>query len=110
MRSSTSLLAVCSAVSLLGQAFASPSNIRQRDLESFIASERAIALQGVLNNIGDKGSKVQGASKGIIVASPSKADPDCKISSSLAFRNTLADTYRLLYLDSRCRSHHEDAG
>ena len=81
MRSSTSFAAVFTAVALLGQSLASPSNIKQRDLDSFIASERAIALQGVLNNIGDKGSKAQGASKGIIIASPSKADPDCKIPS-----------------------------
>ena len=77
MRSSASFVGVLSLAALLGQAFASPSNIRQRDLDSFIAAERVIALQGVLNNIGADGSKVQGASDGIIVASPSKSDPDC---------------------------------
>ena len=47
-------------------------------LDSFIATESPIALQGVLNNIGSSGSKVAGASSGIVVASPSTANPDCK--------------------------------
>ncbi len=47
-------------------------------LDSFIAFESPIALQGVLDNIGDMGSKVAGADPGLVIASPSKADPDCK--------------------------------
>ena len=47
-------------------------------LASFIATESPIALQGVLNNIGSGGSKSQGANPGIVVASPSTANPDCK--------------------------------
>lgn len=47
-------------------------------LDSFIALESPIALQGVLDNIGDAGSKVSGADSGLVIASPSKADPDCK--------------------------------
>ena len=67
------------AVSLLcSQAVA--SSLRGRDLESFIAAERAIALQGVLNNIGPDGSQVEGAGN-YIIASPSKEDPDCNESS-----------------------------
>ncbi|EME79485.1 glycoside hydrolase family 15 carbohydrate-binding module family 20 protein [Pseudocercospora fijiensis CIRAD86] len=45
-------------------------------LESWLAAEGPIALQGILNNIGSSGSKVSGASAGIIVASPSKSNPD----------------------------------
>ena len=48
------------------------------DLESFIASENRIALQGVLNNIGSMGSKAMDAYPGLVVASPSIMDPDCK--------------------------------
>jgi len=62
---------------LAGRAFAAPSELRSRDLNSFVASERAIALQGALNNIGPDGSKVPGAGAGFVVASPSKTDPDC---------------------------------
>ena len=51
---------------------------RQTSLSSFIQSESSIALQGVLDNIGANGSKVSGASSGIVVASPSKVDPDCE--------------------------------
>ncbi|KAJ5088074.1 hypothetical protein N7456_011690 [Penicillium angulare] len=49
---------------------------RQTSLSSFIQSESSVALQGVLDNIGANGSKVSGASSGIVVASPSKVNPD----------------------------------
>ena len=47
-------------------------------IEDFIATERAIALQGVLDNIGPNGTQVPGAGRGIVIASPSKVDPNCK--------------------------------
>lgn len=47
-------------------------------LDSFIASEHPIALQGVLDNIGPMGSNAAGADSGLVIASPSKVDPDCK--------------------------------
>lgn len=50
---------------------------RQLDLDAFIAAERAIALQGVLDNIGPDGARVPGASAGYVVASPSKNNPNC---------------------------------
>ncbi|KAJ5637333.1 Glycoside hydrolasefamily 13 [Penicillium lividum] len=49
---------------------------RQCGLSDYIQSESSIALQGVLGNIGSNGSKVAGASSGVVVASPSKANPD----------------------------------
>lgn len=52
-----------------------PQNV---DLDSFVSSEKAIALQGALNNIGPDGSEAAGASAGFVVASPSKANPNCK--------------------------------
>ncbi|KAI9641743.1 hypothetical protein NHQ30_009599 [Ciborinia camelliae] len=45
------------------------------NVNSFITSERKIALQGVLNNIGPDGSKVKGAGN-YVIASPSKYLPD----------------------------------
>ncbi|KAI4264070.1 MAG: hypothetical protein L6R42_000808 [Xanthoria sp. 1 TBL-2021] len=44
-------------------------------LDSFIAYEQPIALQGVLNNIGVEG-KGTGVDPGVIIASPSTDDPD----------------------------------
>ncbi|KAB5589382.1 Glucoamylase [Ceratobasidium theobromae] len=44
--------------------------------DAFQISEYPIAKAGVLANIGDKGSKSQGAHKGVVVASPSTTDPD----------------------------------
>ncbi|KAL9600100.1 MAG: hypothetical protein Q9179_003331 [Wetmoreana sp. 5 TL-2023] len=45
-------------------------------LDTFIASESPVALQGVLNNIGSTGAKAVGVDPGLVVASPSKTDPD----------------------------------
>jgi glucoamylase len=50
---------------------------RQSSLDSFIQSESTVALQGVLNNIGANGTSDAGASPGVVVASPSKSNPDC---------------------------------
>jgi glucoamylase len=72
--SSVSLIsALCTRV------LAAPSvELWVRDLNSFVTSEKAIALQGALNNIGPNGSMVPGAGAGFVVASPSKANPDCE--------------------------------
>lgn len=51
---------------------------RQSGLGGFIQSQSSISLQGILNNIGSNGSAVPGASEGVVVASPSKSNPDCK--------------------------------
>ncbi|EED14963.1 glucoamylase precursor, putative [Talaromyces stipitatus ATCC 10500] len=45
-------------------------------LDSWLAAETPIALQGVLNNIGSGGVFTEGAVEGIVIASPSKADPN----------------------------------
>ncbi|PQE10149.1 glycosyl hydrolase family 15 protein [Rutstroemia sp. NJR-2017a WRK4] len=52
-----------------------PTGNGNASLNAFIAAEKKIALQGVLNNIGPDGSKVAGAGN-YVVASPSKVDPD----------------------------------
>ncbi|KAJ5676556.1 glycosyl hydrolase family 15 [Penicillium maclennaniae] len=43
---------------------------------TFIQSETSIALQGVLYNVGANGTNVAGASSGVVVASPSKSNPN----------------------------------
>jgi glucoamylase len=47
------------------------------DVNSFINTERDIALTGALANIGPNGTQVPGAHAGLVVASPSKTDPNC---------------------------------
>jgi glucoamylase len=69
---------------LVGAAFSvpSPEKLQERaigSLASWLASENTYALQGVLANIGSSGSKAAGASAGVVVASPSKNDPNCEI-------------------------------
>ena len=56
---------------------ASSLQARQDDLATFIAEERPIALAGALANIGGLNSSwVEGASPGIVVASPSTVNPN----------------------------------
>lgn len=65
---------------LLSNVFAAPatSGPSFANLDSFVSTERAIALQGALNNIGPNGSLVPGAGAGFVVASPSMVNPDCE--------------------------------
>lgn len=51
-------------------------NATSSSVDAWLATEQIVAVQGVLNNIGTAGSKAQGAGAGIVIASPSKTDPD----------------------------------
>ncbi|KAF7185931.1 Glucoamylase [Pseudocercospora fuligena] len=80
-RIACTMLSLLSLLPFLGSAFSYPYQdaLEPRatgTLDSWLAAESPIALQGVLNNIGSSGSKASGASAGIIVASPSKSNPD----------------------------------
>lgn len=57
-------------------------------LARFIVSETPIALQGILDNIGPDGEKVAGAGSGLVIASPSKVEPDCKLLQLLLSSST----------------------
>lgn len=78
--SRSSLVAVLAALSAKLALAATDESLTKRasDLESFISSESTTALNGVLANIGPDGDRVPGAASGVVVASPSKQDPDCK--------------------------------
>ncbi len=67
------LASSCTGIVMNGLQAAGPTAA----VDSFIETERPIALQGVLNNIGPNGSMVVGAAPGCVVASPSREDPDC---------------------------------
>jgi hypothetical protein len=80
------------------------------DLQEFIDSESTVTLNGVLANIGPSGVRVPGADSGIVVASPSRANPDCKwivkrAISPLLIRSgrILTCVTRLVLMDERCR-------
>lgn len=60
------------AAALLGLAQA-------QTLAEFITTERARAVQGVLANIGPNGANCPGCFPGVVTASPSTVDPDCKV-------------------------------
>lgn len=60
------------------------SNVRReghllkRAVDDYIATEEPIALAQLLCNIGSSGCHASGASSGVVIASPSTAEPDCK--------------------------------
>ena len=51
---------------------------RQATLDAFIKAQTTVSVNGILANIGGGGSKAPGVSAGIVVASPSRTDPDCE--------------------------------
>ena len=46
-----------------------------RDLNSFVAAEKARSVQGILDNLGADGALDHGANSGIVIASPSTVSP-----------------------------------
>lgn len=54
------------------------SEILKRSVDSFIVTETPIAWERLLCNIGSNGCAAAGAASGVVVASPSKSNPDCK--------------------------------
>lgn len=50
---------------------------RQASIDAFIQSQSTISINGVLANIGG-GNKAPGVPAGILVASPSRTNPDCE--------------------------------
>ncbi|KAK2595016.1 hypothetical protein QQS21_007270 [Conoideocrella luteorostrata] len=71
------LLATLAVTGLcLDNTAASPGRLRCRDVSDFVTKQSAVSIKGVLANIGSDGSKAQGAAAGVVVASPSRSDPD----------------------------------
>lgn len=65
----------------VGFGHAEPVRKRQpchHGLEEFIDEQAEISIAGVLANIGADGSNAAGVPPGVVVASPSRADPDCE--------------------------------
>lgn len=58
--------------------------IPQGTLDDWLSTEVNTSLVGILNNIGASGEWVQDASSGVVVASPSRENPDCTLPSILS--------------------------
>lgn len=90
--SSLLLLGTCVFQSVLGRPDATrvrrEGEILKRSVDSFIAQESPIALSRLLCNIGSTGCYAAGASPGIVVASPSRNNPDCKFMCSVSRGNS----------------------
>lgn len=73
----TSLLQSLPATLLLTSVNGSPFNEkRQVSLDSYIKSQADVSIKSVLANIGPDGSKAQNVSSGLVLASPSRSNPD----------------------------------
>ena len=55
-----------------------PSLAQGNDLSNFVGWESNIALQKLLCNIGSDGCEAKKAKPGVVLASPSTEDPNCK--------------------------------
>ena len=92
------------AALLLCGATASPVADHQKraTLEDFIKAQADISIKGVLANIGPDGNKAQGVPAGIVVASPSRSNPDCQFTEFICCPCAISDIYyyRLVYMDS----------
>jgi len=76
------LKGLVAATAALSCAYASPNvRLAERDLTSDIEAEYTRSLQGVLDNLGPDGALAPGAAAGVLVASPSTVNPDCKTST-----------------------------
>ena len=51
-------------------------------IDSFVESETQVSRHKLLCNIGSDGCEAAGVSPGVVIASPSKSDPDCEFWSS----------------------------
>jgi len=73
-----------------------PALHKRAAVDDYIATQGPKSLSGILDNIGPSGSKSQGAKAGVVVASPSKVDPDYVYAwirdSALVFK-ALVDRY-----------------
>ncbi|KAI0412087.1 family 15 glycosyl hydrolase [Xylaria grammica] len=74
------LLGSCAFQSVLGRPDVSRARrdgvLLQRAVNDFIATEEQIAIDQLLCNIGSGGCHSQGVSSGLVIASPSKSEPD----------------------------------
>lgn len=64
---------------LLGALGATACPAGDSTIGEYVEAERIVALEQLLCNIGDDGCNAAGADPGIVVASPSKSDPDCMV-------------------------------
>lgn len=51
---------------------------KPHDLDTWLASETAVARQGILDNIGSSGAYAATAKPGVLIASPSTSNPNCE--------------------------------
>ncbi|KAL4802602.1 Six-hairpin glycosidase-like protein [Aspergillus unguis] len=74
-----------------------PRTVKHADLDSWLINEAAISRTSILNLIGEDGQWADGATTGVLVASPSRSDPDYFYTwtrdSSLVF-TTLVELFR----------------
>lgn len=86
---------------LLGTLRAAACPTGSSAIDEYIETERIVALEQLLCNIGDDGCNAAGADPGVVVASPSKSDPDCRVlfASHVTRAPALTALHRLVHVD-----------
>lgn len=104
------LLYALGALALGQSALAAPqlSPRATASLDAWLATETTVSLNGILNNIGASGAYAKSAKNGVVIASPSTSNPNCKshIASSLSCVS-VTNGLRLLYVVPRLCAHLE---
>lgn len=54
------------------------ARVKREGVDYFLSTEGPIAINRILCNIGADGCDASGASSGVVIASPSKVNPDCE--------------------------------
>ncbi|OBT59101.1 hypothetical protein VE04_00695 [Pseudogymnoascus sp. 24MN13] len=73
---STLFVGILAIQNVVGYPNSSPANLGKRDLNSWIASESTYAFNELICNIGSGGCNSGGVASGLVIASPSKSNPD----------------------------------
>lgn len=63
--------------------FKRDEELLKRDVASFVATEDPIAYAQILCNLGPSGCHASGVGSGLVLASPSTADPNCEFYPAL---------------------------
>jgi glucoamylase len=54
------------------------ADMLRRDVDDFVSTEEPIAYEQIVCNIGSTGCNAGGVGSGLVLASPSTSNPDCK--------------------------------
>jgi hypothetical protein len=97
LRNGAVLSVAFSLLSSLDGTWASTLTHKRAAIDDWVAKQSSVAFAGVLANIGSEGAKSYNAAEGLVLASPSTTNPDCKYFDP---RRKTTNYHRLFCLDA----------